>query len=132
MDALLHEVAERGINLPLAINPVQSFKCRAFDDEREMAFATRIVSRVADVLVALVFEREAGGAQCCGEPLDHLAGDRSGGSVRHQRYIEGFEERGTSGDTADQVARKGRRGQCPLLRARLPGAWRIPRASDPI
>lgn len=55
MDAFAQQFAERRMDSALSLDPAQPGESGAFDDEREMAFAPRIVPRVADVLVALVF-----------------------------------------------------------------------------
>ena len=105
----MHQVAERGINPPLPLDPVLAGERGAFDDEREMTLAARVVAGVPDVLLALVFKLQPGGRQSGGQPLDHLGCDRSGGGVRHHSYIERFRERGrmqilvTKGERADWI-----------------------------
>jgi hypothetical protein len=96
-----------------------------------MTFAARVVAGMADMLAALIFKVEPGRAKRGIQPLDHFAGDGSGGSVGHRSYIEAFEERDTSGDTADEMAWQGRGRQCSLLRSRLPPAGRVPGAGKP-
>lgn len=107
MHAFAHQIAERGVDFPLPFDTAQPREGRTFDNEGEVTFAARIMACMADMQVALILEIEAGRRQRCDQPLDHFAGDRSGGSVRHHHYIEVFEEWETSGDTADQVARTG-------------------------
>ena len=65
MDALLHEVAERGIDQPLPLDPRLAGKGRAFDLEAEMAFAGRVVAAVAAMGFAVVGELEQGRASAC-------------------------------------------------------------------
>ena len=54
MDPLAHQVAERGIDHPLAFDTVLAGKGRTFDRQGEVAFAGRIVAAVAAVLLAVV------------------------------------------------------------------------------
>src|SRR5688572_6335205 len=115
VDPFLHQLAERGIDFSLPLDPVEAGECGAFDGQREMALAARVMAGMADMLVALVFQLEAGGREGGGQPLDHFAGNGSGGGVRHRHYIEAFEERGTSGAAADQMARTGGGRREPLL-----------------
>lgn len=87
MDSLAHQVAERGVDLALALDAVEPGECGAFDRQREVAFAARVVAGVADMMIALVFKLEAGRRQGRSQPLDHLAGNRTGGSGAHRVYI---------------------------------------------
>ncbi len=61
MDPLAHQVAERGVNLALPIDPAQTGEVGAFDGQREMALSPWVVAGVPDMLVALVLKVEAGG-----------------------------------------------------------------------
>src|SRR5687767_12478456 len=63
MDPLAHQLAERGIDFALPLDPVQAGECGTFDGQREMAFAARVVAGVADMLLALVLEIEPGRQQ---------------------------------------------------------------------
>ncbi len=109
MNPLAHQFAERSINLPLPFYPAQAGKGPAFDRQREMAFAARIVAGMADVLLTLVLKIQKCRRQCGRQPFDHLASDGSGGGVRHRPYIERFRERGrmqilvTKGEKADWI-----------------------------
>lgn len=109
MDSLAHQVTERSVDLPLPLHPVQAGECGAFDNQREMAFAAWVVPGVPDMLVALVLEFHPGWRKRGRQPLNHLAGDRSGGSFGHRPYIERFRERGrmqilvTKGERADWI-----------------------------
>lgn len=58
MDALVHQLAKRGVDFPLPFNPVQAGECVTFDQKGEMALPARIVTSMADMLVALVFQME--------------------------------------------------------------------------
>jgi len=109
MDPLAHQVAKRCIYLSLAIHPAEARERWAFDRQCEMAFAAGVVAGVADVLVTLILKVEAGRGEGSGQPLDHFAGDRSGGSFGHRSYIGAFGIRGTSGGQANQMAWAGRR-----------------------
>ena len=55
-----------------------------------MAFPARVMAGMTDMLVALVLELEPGWRKSGGEPLDHLPGDGSGGSIVHFAYIALF------------------------------------------
>lgn len=120
MNPVAHQLAQRGIDLALAFNAVETGKGRTLDTQREMAFAARIMAGMPDVLMALILQMKAGGGQRGGQPLDHFAGDRSGGSLLHRTYIGEFKARGTSGDTANQMAWADRGIGAALLRARMP------------
>ena len=87
MDPLAHQVTERSVDLPLPLDPVQAGESGAFDNQREMAFAPRVVPGVPDMLIALVFEFHPSWRERGRQPLNHLAGDRSGGSFGHRPYI---------------------------------------------
>jgi len=60
MNPLAHEVAERGIDLALPIDPIQPGEGGAFDRQREMAFTTRIMAGVPNMLVTLVLKLQPG------------------------------------------------------------------------
>ena len=74
---------------------------------------------MADMLVTLVLEDQAGGFEGGCQPLDHFRGNGSGGDLWHRSYIEEFGAGDASDGTADEVARSGRGRKGPLLRARL-------------
>ena len=124
MDALVHQLAERGVNLALPFHPVQAGESGALDDEREMALAACVVAGMPDMLVTLIFKIEPGGRKGGGQPLDHLAGDGSGSSIRHRSYIERFRERGrmqilvTKGERADWI--EARRADGSVEREHVP------------
>ena len=84
MDALAHQVAERGIDFALALDAAEVGEDRTLDSQREMAFATRVVTGVPDMLMALVLKIETRRAEGGGESLDHFAGDGAGGSDAHR------------------------------------------------
>ncbi len=88
MDAVVEEVAERGVDEALAGDPRLARERRAFDGQREMAFAAAVVAGVADVAVALIVELEPGRGKRGEEPLPDLGGDRGGGDAVHLFYIE--------------------------------------------
>ena len=88
MDPLAHQVAECGVDFALTLDTVEPGKCWALDDQREVAFATRIMAGMPDVTIALVLKLEAGRIECRGQPFDHFAGNRAGGSGAHRVYIE--------------------------------------------
>lgn len=88
MDAVTHQLSKRGMDFALPFDPAEAGESGAFDGEREMALAARVMAGMADVLLALVLKFEPGGRERGGQPLDHFPGDRSGGGIRHHSYIE--------------------------------------------
>jgi len=60
MNALAHEVAERGIDHPLPLHTSLSDEGRALDPQAEMAFARWVVAAVAAMRLAVVDELDAG------------------------------------------------------------------------
>lgn len=105
MHPLVHKIAERGVDLALPVDPIETLKGGAFDRQCEMALAARIVAGVPDMLVTLVLQLQSRGRQRGGQPLDHLACNGSGGGGGHHSYIAAFEESDTSGNAAEQMAR---------------------------
>ena len=89
MNAIVHEVAERGKNGALALDAVEAGERGAFDDQGEMAFAAAVVAGVADVVVALVVELEPGRSKRGDETLFYLGRDWAGGGGGgvHHFYI---------------------------------------------
>jgi hypothetical protein len=102
MDPIVHQLAEGSVYLPLSFDAVQSGKQGTFNAQREMTFTARIVASMADMLVALILEAQAGRRKRCGQPLDHFAGDGSGGGIDHRSYIGRFVERGSNANPGDQ------------------------------
>ena len=60
MDSIAHQVAERAIDFALTLDTVEPGEGGTFDGQREMAFAAWVMAGVADMMVALVLEVEAG------------------------------------------------------------------------
>jgi hypothetical protein len=114
VDPALHEVAERGIDHPLSIHTALPREKRTFNREREVTLSSRIVAAMAAVLLTIVDQIDARGRKRRIEALKHLGCDRSRGDVVHSPYIEGF-----YGVETGKDARKGRRGEGALRRARL-------------
>ena len=90
VDAVVHEVAERGVNEALAGDARVACEGGAFDRQREVAFAARVMTGVANVVRALVLELKARGAKRLGEEARDFGGDGGGGSWVHAAYIGGF------------------------------------------
>jgi len=90
MDAFTHQLAQRRIDFPLPLDPVQPGEDGTFNDQCEMAFAARVMASMANMLVALVLQDQAGGGKGGRQPFDHFPGDRSGGGLGHDSYIEGL------------------------------------------
>ena len=93
MDPGLHQVAERGVDGALALDAIEANEGRAFDGQREMAFAMAVMTGVADVMVALVVELEPGRGEGGDEAVPDLGGDGGvarfgrGGDAVHLFYI---------------------------------------------
>jgi hypothetical protein len=62
MDPLAHQLTQRRIDFALPLDRFSPAKAATLDDQREMAFAARVVTGMADVLVALVLKLERVGA----------------------------------------------------------------------
>ena len=60
MDALAHQIAERRVNQPLALNPALAGERRAFNAQAEMAFAGGVVPTVAAMSFAIVVKVDPG------------------------------------------------------------------------
>ena len=90
MDALVHQFPKGRVDLPLPLDPAQTLESAAFYDQGEVALAARIVTGMADMLMTLIDEFQAGRGQRRREPFNHFPGDGSGGSIGHWPYIGGF------------------------------------------
>ena len=90
MHPLLQQIAERGMDQALALDSRLADEGGAFDQQAEMGFAGRIVAAMAAVLLAVVVERQNGRLQRRFEAPTHFGRNRSGASVCHPPYIEGF------------------------------------------
>jgi hypothetical protein len=122
MDSIAHQVAERGIDLALALDTVEAGECGTFDRQREVAFATRIMAGMADMMIALVLKLEAGRIERSGKPLDHFACNWTGGSGAHRVYI---------GAMATKASKwhgrvEGASVRCSASGCREPGEFRAP------
>ena len=87
MNSFPHQLAERGVDSSLPLDPVQSGESGTLDGEGKVAFTAHVMSGVAQMLVTLVVEVEARRREVRGQPLNHFSGDGSGGSWRHAPYI---------------------------------------------
>ena len=81
MDSFLHQLAERGIDQPLARNPRLAGEGGAFDRQRKVRFAPPIVPGMAAMMVAFVDQRQGGGDKRSVEPGQHFGRDGSGGRI---------------------------------------------------
>ncbi len=79
MDALVHQLAERGIDRALALDPVHAGKGGAFDHQAEMALAGGIVAAVAAMLFAVVDQMDAGRGERRAEATFDIGRDGTGG-----------------------------------------------------
>ena len=78
MDALAHQVAERGGHRTLALEAVETSEGLLFDFHREMALAAAVVAGMAPVLGAVVDHREPGRSEGGGQALGDFPGDGAG------------------------------------------------------
>ena len=90
MDSGIHEIAERRINHALPFHTTPARECRAFDVQREMAFAFRVVAAVAAMLLAVVDELNPAGRKRRVEPAEHFSRNWSSSLVAHDSYIKAF------------------------------------------
>ena len=84
MDSRLHEVAKRGIDHALPLDTILSSESPAFDAQREMAFASRIVAAVAVMELAVVGQLDACRMKRELKPVKHFGCDRSGSLGIHR------------------------------------------------
>ena len=126
------QVAERGIDHPLPLDARLAGEGGAFDHQREMAFAGRIVAAVAAVLSRCRRSRSSTGRRKRRfSRRQHFGGDRSGGKWRPSPLYRGcFETRKRVASRNTRMARTGRGREGPLRGARLPRARRVPSTAD--
>jgi hypothetical protein len=89
VNPLADEFAERRVDHPLPLDPRPTGEERAFDQQREMALAGRIVAAVPAVLLAIVDQFNFRRLQRL-ETAKHFLCDRAGGECVHHAYIEGL------------------------------------------
>jgi hypothetical protein len=127
MDALVHQLAERGIDGALALDPGEAGEGGAFDGKGKMAFTRGIVAAVTAMLFAVIGEFEVGRVQRCRQAAGHFGGDRAGGGRAHCVYIEAMQAmritiiRGAADDRIDVVRADG-----SAVATRLPHKGPIP------
>src|SRR6476646_1219611 len=142
VDALVHQVAERGIDHPLALDTRFAGEGGAFDRQAEVTFPGGIVAAVPAVLLAVVGELEPIRRQRRIEPAQHFARNRAGSRGVHGDYIVGANERVSVATKQSRLHGRveGARARCavpgcgaagefkaPLQPANFdgPGAWRF-------
>lgn len=79
MDAFIHQLAERGIDRTLALDPAHAGEGWALDRQAEMALAGRVVANVAAMLLAVVNQMDSRGGQCGAKPALDFGRDRASG-----------------------------------------------------
>src|SRR3954468_2942895 len=109
VDSFAHEVAERGIDHALPLNPRLAGECGTFDRQREMAFAGGIVAAMPAMSLAVVDELNARRRKRRVEPVTHFSRHRTGVRNVHCPYIGRFD-----GNASVQIARAGRGGEGAL------------------
>src|SRR4029079_11905917 len=91
VNSRLHQVAERRIDHPLPLHTALPHEGRAFDPQREVAFAGGVVAAVAAMLFAVVDQFDAARRKRRAEAGKHFRRDRTGFSSVHGAYIVGFD-----------------------------------------
>lgn len=106
MDALAGNIAQDGVDHPLALQARDAGETRAFDQDREMRFAAAVVAGVAVVVRGIVDDFQVGWGKCGIEKLPHFLCDRSSHGfhldalvsilkpVKHGRFHGRHESRG--------------------------------------
>src|SRR5690349_9140338 len=112
MDSDVHEIAKRSIDHPLPLDTVLAPERRAFDPQREVALAGRIVAAVAAMLLAIVNKVEARWRKRRVQPCQHFGRDRTSFLGVHALYIKE-----PNANETIQNARAGRRSQGEVRRA---------------
>lgn len=120
MDSRVHEIAERGIDHPLPFDTAFPGECGAFEPQREMALACRVVAGVSAMLLTVIDELDPRRGKCRVEPREHFSRDRSDGLGVHGSYIKEF-----NGDEAIEDAWAGRGSAGEMRRGRLQCPWRV-------
>lgn len=81
MDPFGKQVGQCRIDRPLALDPAFADECGCDDLNREMAFATRVMTGMAAVLLAIVVHGKMAGSERLVEALCDFCGHRAGASV---------------------------------------------------
>ena len=79
MDSFVKQVAERLVDHPLPLDPRLAVEGGALDDQREVAFAGRVVAAVPAMLLAVVDKVDSRWIEVGFEAADHLRSDRASG-----------------------------------------------------
>jgi len=75
------------MDFSLAFDSAEPNEGGTFDRQREVALPARIMARVTDVKVALVFKVEPCRVKRGRQPFGHFAGDGAGSGGVHRAYI---------------------------------------------
>ena len=128
MDALPHQVSERGIDEPLPFDAAFAGERGAFDNQAEMTLAGGIVTAVPAVLLAVVDELDPRRRKRRIEPSQHLACDRPSSFGVHRVYIGGFSERGSVATRQSKLHGRveGARARCAIGGCSAPGEFKAP------
>jgi len=131
MDALAEQVAKRGVDGTLAFEAGLAREGRGFDDDREVALAAAVVTRMAAMLRAVVDHLEVRRGERGIEAGGDFGGDRAGESAWHCPYIVGSKEEGQGLATTARKQRfhgrvEGRAEPCAWPGCTEPGEFRAP------
>src|SRR5690606_15544266 len=92
VDAVPQQLAERGVDGALAVEPGLARKGGGFDDDGEVAFAAAVVASMAAMLFAVVDHLEPRRGERGVETGRDFGGDGAGESACHRPYIKGSRE----------------------------------------
>lgn len=95
MNSLGEQFGERDIDRALARQPVHPRKARRHYLDREMAFAARVVPRMAPVQLAVVTNVEIGWIECFVQTSGDFRGDRAAYMRAHWTYIDDLKAKGS-------------------------------------
>lgn len=128
MDALLHEVAERGVDQPLPLDPRFAAECGAFDGQAEVAFPRGIMAAVPAMLLAVVGQLDPRWMKRRIEPPEHFSCDRTGSRGAHRTYIERLNKRGSVATRQSKFHGRveGAQAHCAVPGCPAPGEFKAP------
>lgn len=138
MNALPHQIAERGVDRALALEAGHAGEGVRFDLHREMAFAAAVVAGVAVMLRAVIDHREMRGSEGGAQAFLDFPGDRAvycSGHGHLYRVIGAIRERGLASAGKKQARFhgriEGRALHCAEPGCDAPGEFRAPGVQRP-
>jgi hypothetical protein len=122
MDPVADQLAQRGMDHALPLDPALAGKSRAFDHQREVAFAGRVVAAMPAMLLAIIDQLEPCRCKRRAEQAAHLDRDGAGGGLAHWPYIEAMASKASKWH--GRVERGADR--CAVRGCQAPGEFRAP------